>query len=169
MKASVINQGFTKQIAKNFSPATVTAGSVTEEKLHSFFVPAGLVSTGDLIEIYSLWAMSVSANIKTLRFYINSTDSLAGAVLVGQLNSSTYAIDNIARLMPVISDTSVLVAGTGATVLRSQYGVGTSGTNTNTDVPSLAAGFYIIVSGQKASGAETLTLNFSTYTITRTN
>jgi hypothetical protein len=143
----------------NYTPASNTAVT-TEELLHSLQVPAGLFSTGNLMEVYSSLLFTNSANLKTYKIYINTSNSLTGATLLSNYRPTVNGIDNISRLYPVINDTTLENYG-GTGVSNSNQYTANTGTSANITVPSLSAGFWILISGQKAVAGETSTLRWS--------
>lgn len=146
-------------LAINFTPASNTA-TTAEEKLMSLPVVAGSVSVSDLLDIMSYFAFTGSVNLKTMRMYINSIDSLSGAILIA---TATEAIATnigrpVHRFLPVLSDT--LVSDIGQSAPFSNYST-TTQTPSDVVVPSLSSDFFIIFSGQKSSAGETLTIRYS--------
>ncbi|MFL5752307.1 MAG: hypothetical protein ACJ76F_02785 [Bacteroidia bacterium] len=147
----------------NFTPASV--GAVTTEAIvHSLQVPAYMFATGDLLEVYASLVINNNANSKTFKIYINTTSSLGGATLLATYTGTTVIADNFSRTMPVISNTALESYGGATTSFANQY-TGNAGTSANITVPSLSAGFYIIISGQKpTSSADTVTVRWSSVT-----
>lgn len=143
----------------NYTPASNTAVT-TEEILHALQVPAGLFSTGNLMEVYSSLTFTNSANIKTYKIYINTSNSLSGATAIANYRPTVNTVDNISRLFPVINDTTLEAYGGTGTSISNQYTANT-GTSANVTVPSLSAGFWVLISGQKSVAGETSTLRWS--------
>jgi hypothetical protein len=129
----------------------------TEELLHSLQVPANLFASGGLLEVYSALTMTNNANTKTFRIYFNTTNALAGATLVATLIDSNFATDGISRFFPILSDTSVACYGGPTNSLRASYG-GSTGASTTVTVPSVSAGFWVLISCQKAVAGDTDTI-----------
>lgn len=143
----------------NYTPASNTAVT-TEELLHSLQIPAGLFSTGNLMEVYSSLTFTNSANTKTYRIYINTSNSLSGATLIANYKPTVNTTDNTSRLFPIIDDTTIESYGGTATSISNQFTANT-GTSANVTVPSLSAGFWVLISGQKSVAGETSTLRWS--------
>jgi hypothetical protein len=143
----------------NFTPASGTSVT-TEQLLHSLQVPKGFVYSGELFNVYANIATNNTANNKTFRIYINTSNSLTGATLLGTHVTLSLTGDNISRLLPIISDTSLECYGGATTDTQNEYATstGTSGTVT---VPSVSAGFWILISGQKAVAGDTDTIRWS--------
>lgn len=146
-------------LAKNYS---VTSGTsvTTEEILHSYEIASGLIASGDLLEVYASLLVNNNANNKTFRMYVNTSNSLSGATLIASFVTTTVVSDNFSRFFPIISDTSIESFGGAASNVRSQYATST-GTSATVTVPSVSAGFWIIISGQKAVAGDTDTIRWS--------
>jgi hypothetical protein len=145
----------------NYTPASGTAVT-TEELLHSLQVPANLMASGGLFEVYSSALFTASTNNKTFRIYINTSNTLTAATLLATAiaNSASVSTVGFARTFPIINDTTLeCMAGT-TTTLGNQY-TSSAGTSANTTVPSVSAGFWILISGQKATAGETDTIRWS--------
>lgn len=145
----------------NFTAASGTS-TTSEEKLHTLQVPANILTTGDVLKVYANIEGTNSANIKTFRMYVNTSDSLSGATLLGTVQITTQTCASFMRMFPVISDTSLRCYSGTTTSALTQYN-NTSGTSADTTVPSISAGFYILISGQKASAGETDTVRWSMF------
>lgn len=146
----------------NLTPVTVTNPSTSEEVLHAIQVPAGLVDPNDMLEFFSQFQVTGSANNKTFRVYIDATGDLTGAILIGTFTTSgaTVQMSTLYRFLPVLTDTSIEALASASTSVTGNYSQ-PNAVNTQITVPSLTAGFYIVITGQKASGAETLTCRWT--------
>lgn len=145
----------------NFTAASCTA-TTSEEKLHTLTLPPNILTTGDVLRVYANIEGTNSANNKTFRIYVNTADSLSGATLLATATMTTQSNSSFLRLFPVISNTSLRCYGGTTTSVLTQYN-NTSGASADTTVPSLSAGLYIIISGQKASSGETATVRWSMF------
>ncbi|MGZ3949111.1 MAG: hypothetical protein ACXVPU_13520 [Bacteroidia bacterium] len=157
--------GGTGILGKNFSPASVT-GTLTETILHSFQIGAGLISTGDLLEVNSSLAETNNANNKTFKMYVNTSNAIAGATLLATLTDASFASTPFQRFMPVISDTALECYGSASTSLRAQYGT-SAGASANVTVPSLSAGVWIIISCTLTNTGDTGTARWTMVTNSR--
>lgn len=146
-------------LAKNYTAASGTAVT-TEEILHSYQIAASVIASGDLLEVYANIATNNNANNKTFRISVNTSNALAGATVIGTLVSASLLSDLISRFYPIISDTSIECYAGAANSARNQYGGSTSASAAVT-VPSVSAGFWIIISGQKATAGDTDTIRWS--------
>ena len=150
---------YPSNLMSNFTPASGTA-TTSEELLHSLQVLPKLITTGNLLSVYANIATNNNANNKTFRIYINTSNSLTGATLLGSYITANALGDNISRFFPVISDTSIECYGGTTTGTQNQYAL-TLGTSGNVTVPSLSAGFWILISGQKAVAGDTDSIRWS--------
>jgi hypothetical protein len=145
----------------NYTPAS--AGVVTtEELLHSLQVPANLLTSGGLFEVYCSALFTASTNSKTFRISVNTTNTLSGATVIATAiaNSASISTSGFARTFPIISDTALECMASAATSLTNEYG-NSAGTSANVTVPSVSAGFWVLISAQKASSGETATARWS--------
>jgi len=145
----------------NYTPASGT-NTTSEELLHSLQVPANVIASGGLFEVYASLLFTASVNSKTFRIYVNSSNSLTAATLLGTVSTTNSGISTTAfsRTFPVINDTTLeCMAGT-TTALTTQYNT-SAGTSANVTVPSVSAGFWVLISGQKGLGTETDTVRWS--------
>ncbi|HWY13298.1 MAG TPA: hypothetical protein VN026_18345 [Bacteroidia bacterium] len=145
----------------NYTPASGTSVT-TEELLHSLQVPANVIASGGLFEVYASVLFTASTNNKTFRIYVNTSNTLTSATLLGTAiaNSASVASVGFARTFPVINDTTLeCLAGTTSS-LTSEYN-SSGGTSANVTVPSVSAGFWVLFSGQKVTAGETDTIRWS--------
>lgn len=143
---------------KNFTPVTGTA-TTNEESLQSFQVNPGVLAVGDLLEVIVNILETNNANTKTFRMYVNSSNTLTAATLIARRNSASLTNDDFQRFFPIISDTALECFG-GVTSSPTSYGV-SGGTSANITVPSISAGFWILISCQKAVAGDTATIRWS--------
>ncbi|MGZ3883223.1 MAG: hypothetical protein ACXVP0_07270 [Bacteroidia bacterium] len=150
----------TSNFITNYTPASGTAVT-TEELLHSLQVPANLMASGGMMEVQANIAANSNANSKTFRIYVNTTNSLSGATLVATHATSNSTGDCIQRYFPIISDTALECYGGATGDTRASTAVLAAGTSANVTVPSVSAGFWVLVSGQKAVAGDTDTIRWS--------
>lgn len=143
-------------LVKNFTPVSGT-NVTTEEVLHVLQVPANAVAANDLLEIIALVNTNITAGQKIFRMYINTVGDLSGTPIKIATNTTItngQPAIGFARLLPVLSDTTIdcISGATGAQF--SHYNSGSAASSIIT-VPSLSAGFYVIITGQKSVGSDT--------------
>jgi hypothetical protein len=142
----------------NLTPASGTAVT-TEELLHSLQVPANLFTTGDVMRVYADLITSGTGN-KTFRIYVNSSNTLTAATLLSTVLYTTTTAESFMRLFPVISTTSLGCHGGTTTSGQTQYDAN-SGTTASITVPNVTSGFWVLISGQKATAGDTDKINWS--------
>lgn len=140
-------------IVKDFTPVLGTATAV-EELLMSLQVPASKIASGDVMEVNVQTDNTSDATGKVYRIYINTSNSLIGATLVA--TSTSITINQLSvqfhRLFPVISDTVLECSSGAAGAQITMFGSGAA-TSANVTVPSVSAGFWILITSDKTSGA----------------
>ena len=128
-----------------------SVSSTSETILHSYQIPSGLLFSGGLFEVYANIAATGSTNTKTFKIYINSLangNTLTGATTLGTYTVATGVTgDNIARLFPIISDTSLECYGGTSTSTENEYATTTGTSAQATSLPSISGGFWIIITG----------------------
>lgn len=160
----VLKSESVKLLGKNYTPVTGTALLVTEELLHSFEVKSKLVLTDDYLEFYMLPQWNNTAGQKIYKVYFSPTASLADvnkkqvATATGTTNTSTP----LTRRFVVKSDTVVRSHNPAVNNIF-LIDVALAGSNVPTDitVPSMSAGFYVLISGQKIVGTDTESIDYS--------
>lgn len=160
-----VNQKPRFHYLSNFTPDSNDANT-NEKVLQTIQVAAGIVSPGDIIEFFSQFQVTASANNKTFRVYIDATGDLTGAILIGTFTTSGAAVQMspLYRFLPVLTDTSIEALASASTSVTGNYSQ-PNAVNTQIAVPSLSAGFYIVITGQKANAGETLTCRWTQITI----
>lgn len=150
----------------NHTPSTVSFNT-TEQLMQSYQIPAGLLQAGSLLGVYLQSSEINNSHNKKWRIYINSTNSLSGATLIGLFISAFAVGNNMERMFPVISDTVLECYGSTANVYpntHNQYGTTTT-VSGNITVPSLSSAggsqCWLLISLQNASGLDTTTLTWS--------
>lgn len=158
------NLGAKGLLAINTTPTS--GGSTTsEEILHATKIKAGLVASGDILEVYASLLVNNNANTKTFRIYTNTSNSLSGAVLVASSQVTTTVATLISRFFPVVSDTAFECHGNAAST-PSQYTSLTTA-SANVSVASISSDFWVIISGQKTNTGDTDTVRWSMIRNTR--
>lgn len=144
----------------NFTPASTT-GDTSEHIIHALQVPAGIFTTGNLMEVHASLNVTNSANNKTWKIRINSANSLTSAVTIGTYVITNPITDTITRYFPVISDTVVECYAGAANSQESQYGSNTNASANSATLTSLSAGFWVLITCTLANGTETGTCRWS--------
>jgi len=129
----------------------VVTGIATQTILDSVLIPANTFKVGVAkINIRNVWTTAVST--KTTRIWINTTNSLTGATLIGlySAGASTRSID-MARILAVKSLTSFQVLNNASTLLPAESSSAVAAGPTNITY-NAAVNNYIIVSTLQAAG-----------------
>jgi hypothetical protein len=127
----------------------VVTGVATQTILDSVLIPANTFKVGVAkINIRNVWTTAVST--KTTRIWINTTNSLVGATLIGvySAGASTRSID-MARILAVKSLTSFQVLSNASTLLPAESSSAAAPTNITYNA---AVNNYIIVSTLQLAG-----------------
>lgn len=149
-----------KLLSKNYTPTSGTA-TTAEEIYHSHQIAASKVASGDLLRVVCRFNMTNNANVKTARMYVNTSNSLVGATLVAT-SAALASLDSspFSRLFPCSADTTFALPIAAAAAVIHELANSTTA-NANITVPSVSAGFWIIITGQKATSGDTLTCGWS--------
>jgi hypothetical protein len=159
--------GSYKRIAHDYTSVSGTSVT-TEEVLRVISVSASIVSSDDMLEVYSATANTSNANTKTWKMYINTTPDLVGSpVLLATSQMTTNAQSTIfSKKLPVLSLTSLFCYGGPTQSGASPYG-SIQASSTILTVPNLSNAFYIIITSQKATASDTVTLNYTELYLTK--
>ena len=137
-------------LARGNTDLTVTAASTAEVDIASFDVPAGLIGTNGMLEVTHFWEATNNANVKTMRVKLGGTAFFANAAA---LNSSAIFLPPITRIWNRNSQSvqMAFAAANGNTTIA-------TGTAKTTGAVDTSAATTLAISGQKATGSDTLTL-----------
>jgi hypothetical protein len=164
-KSSIV--GSYRRIAHDYTPVSGTLVT-TEEVLRVISVSASIVSSGDMLEVYSPISNTSNVNTKTWRMYINTTPDLAGSpvkLATAQVTTNTQSTI-FSKKIPVISLTSVFCYGGPTTSGLSPYG-SIQAASTIETVPDLSNQFYIIITSQKSVNTDGMGISYSELYITK--
>lgn len=136
-------------LAQTGAPVTVTADSTDEEVLATLNIPGGLMKRNGMLRLVIMWQFTGSTNNKSLR--IRMTD-IAGTVLFlttqAVLANLEYTVDF------VIQNTD----SESAQVCRGAAQWGAAAVTPVTTAINTANQWSVVITGQKATGSETITL-----------
>ena len=134
-------------VSKDITDSTALTGTTAITLMKSVLIPANTYATGDVVKILNRAIRNTSSGTAINYFYINTTNSLTGATLVGTQSTaaSYYAMEkSIYIKSTTISETINTVSSSG-----SEVGVGTNGiSNLNID---WTVNQYIIAAFQNAA------------------
>jgi hypothetical protein len=130
--------------------ASSVTGTTNETALATITVPGGLMGPNGILRVFTQWTTTSSANVKTLR------------LRVGGIAGTAYAAPSQTTVASVIVDFSLSNRNSNASQVGSiMANRGTDGLQTmavNTSTIDMAADQTVVITGQLATGAETITL-----------
>jgi hypothetical protein len=119
-------------VSKDITDSAALTGTTATALMKSILIPANTYSTGDVVKLLSRAIRSTATGAANNYFYINTTNSLTGATLVGTQSSTSnfYGMErSIYIKSTTISETINTVTSSG-----SEVGVGANGiSNINID------------------------------------
>lgn len=127
------------------------SGVTTEETLATISVPGGAMGANGVIQIFTSFSVTNSSNNKTLRIRIGGISGTEFFNLVLTTNASSGRFTTIANQ-------NSASAQTGLVSVSNANGVGSGTLAAPTATVNTASNFDIVITGQKASSGETLTL-----------
>ena len=134
-------------VSKDIANSTALTGTTTTTLMKSVLISANTYTTGDVVKILNRAIRSTATGTSVNYFYINTTNSLTGATLIGQQStaSSFYAMERSIYIKSSTSSETISTASSSG----SEVGQGTTSsliTNIN-----WAANVYIIAAFQNAA------------------
>jgi hypothetical protein len=153
--------GYTRTIIKDAVQSSAVTGTTTETILKSYEIPANTFAANDIINLVSarFQKTGTSGNNSSFRMYINTSNSLSGAVQIAQLVNGQGFYYKFSR-------TFTLRGGTLTGMTFTSNGVAAVGIdNGNISVAygstslNPANAFWIIFTGQNAVGTDSIVCN----------
>lgn len=136
---------------------TATASTTSNQIVTFIQVPSGLLAAGDQFNV-DVWISGAGiSGTKTLKLYMNTSNSLTGATQIGTYVSTNVAFGSakFTREVSILTATTMKCGVDGTT--SSLNGETTTGMDdTAITIPNVTSGFYILVAIQKSSGLDTL-------------
>ncbi|MBS0175502.1 MAG: hypothetical protein JSR64_15785 [Nitrospira sp.] len=150
LKASV---GVGPEVVLGKSGAAVnTPADTSEDTLATINIPANAMGANGVLRIYTLWSFTSSANNKTLRIRFSGG---AGTIYMNPVFTTSVGYSSLTMIMnrnATNSQVGFASAGTNG-------GLGSSSASANvTSSVDTTAATSLVITGQKASAGETLTL-----------
>ncbi len=127
---------------------TVTAASTSEETGMTYTLPA--IGANDMLMVNHFWTVTNNANMKTARVNL---DGAAGQAV-------DLASQNVGNLVTMMRNMNSASAQKWFSNNRAVYG-GTSSSLQGTTKATGTAGLVLTVTGQKATGSDTMTLEWA--------
>jgi len=151
---------YEKTIYKNTTPTTAVTSTTSETILESILVNGGKCQIGDMLEMWTRTTKTGTAGIATIRFRVNTTNSLSGAVLIG---TTPYAVSGTlsqeAYRFLSFRTGNILATFPGATTAT--YGNVSSPTTETTTSLNPASDFYLLITIQLASASDSVVASSS--------
>lgn len=147
-------------IGKNYSAVSVS-NTTSEEVIRTIQIAAGDLNSGEMFEVFNQLGFNNNGNTKTVRWYINTTPDLTGSPVLIATSPTNASIQSapLHRYFICASDTTIKSPVPASTTYLTNWLVANAALTTIV-VPSLSAGFYLVITGQKVtSGTDTLTLD----------
>lgn len=155
MGGVVINSQQVRVIAAS-GAAVSCAADVAENTLATITVPAGLMGLNGTLRVTTLWSWTNSANNKTAKIYFGAAGAGTGGTLYMSTIYTTTTGTRDQRQVTNRNSASSQVGGANGFMTAAGWGT-TSGAVVTSTVNTGTAS-EIVLTGQKASAGETLTL-----------
>lgn len=86
---------YLQNVTKDIADSTALTGTIATTLMKSILIPANTFATGDVVKILNRAIRSTATGTSTNYFYINTTNSLTGATLVGTQSGAVrfYAME----------------------------------------------------------------------------
>ena len=141
-------------LGRDVTQVNLATSATAESIMYSFYVPPGFIQTGDIIDVYALYTLiQSSANNKDFRIRFSSNGNIAGSSAIGFYRTTTNNQSlGYNRIIAVRNDTTIITMGQNGNGFPTSYGNSIVNTNATVTVPSMSAGFYILLTAQKPSG-----------------
>lgn len=151
-------------LAQSAVAVSVSAASTAEEVLAEIALPAGVLGLNGGLRLVTLWSMNSNANVKTVRARLGAT-ALGGSAW---LANATGPLNNVSFQNPahVIRNRGVVNSQVCFPAANGSVGA-SSGTALSTFTEDTSVATIVAITGQKATGADTLTLEGYTLELLR--
>lgn len=130
----------------DLSAAVALTGTTVETTLLTINIPSGLIGTNGKVKMYPLYSMTNNANSKTLRVKLGGSTAFSTSVSSSSQSSALVIIRNIGSESVQKSATTVVSGLGNNSATLTTLAIDTSVTTT------------IVVTGQLANSADTMTL-----------
>jgi hypothetical protein len=145
-----------KTVVKDTAVSSSVTGTTTETILKSYTIAGGTFGANDVINLVSarFTKSGTSANISTFKMYINTTNSLSGAVQIAQL-SGTGLYYKFSRTF-ALRGGSLLGFAFTANGIQAGSDIGNSSVTQSSTTLNPANTFYIIFTGTNAVSTDSI-------------
>jgi hypothetical protein len=135
-------------VSKDITDSTALTGTTAITLMKSILIPANTYATGDVVKILNRAIRSTVTGTASNLFYINTTNSLTGATLVGTQSAASRYYANERNLY--IKSTTISETLDVATSLSSDANVSSANPNSNLNI-DWSVNQYIIAAFQNAA------------------
>jgi nitrogen fixation protein len=135
-------------VSKDITDSTALTGTTTITLMKSILIPANTYATGDVVKLLNRAIRSTATGTAINYFYINTTNSLTGATLVGTQSSASRYYANERNLY--IKSTTVSETINVITSISSDTNVSSVNANSNLNI-DWTVNQYIIAAFQNAA------------------
>ena len=135
-------------VSKDITDSTALTGTTTITLMKSVLIPADTYATGDVVKILNRVSRNTTTGTASNYFYINTTNSLTGATLVGTQSAASRYYANERNLY--IKSTTVSETIDVTTSISSDANVSSASANSNLNI-NWTVNQYIIAAFQNAA------------------
>ena len=141
---------------KDTSDSSTLTGNTNNTLMKSFLIPANTFRTNDWVQCGARFSKTGTAGQLTNRIYVNTSNSLSGATLLGtQTNGATALSTSMERNLGIKSATSTRTITTTASFSSDFPGSFTGASEVNINIDWTIAQ-YIIFASQLANGSDSV-------------
>jgi nitrogen fixation protein len=135
-------------LSKDITDSTALTGTTAITLMKSVLIPANTFTTGDIVKILNRAVRNTATGISTDYIYINTTNSLTGATLVGTFFGA-FSLYGMERTLYIKSSTITETCNTTASAAGSEVTTGVNGVS-NLNI-NWATNLYIIAAFQNVA------------------
>jgi hypothetical protein len=162
LKANIsVLSGYTRTIVKDAVQSSAVTGTTTETILKSYEIPANTFAANDIINLVSarFQKTGTSGNNSSFRMYINTSNSLSGAVQIAQLVNGQGFYYKFSRTFTLRGGTLTGMTFTSNGVAAVGIDNGNISVSYGSTSLNPANVFWIIFTGQNAVGTDSIVCN----------
>jgi len=153
--------GYTRNIIKDAVASSAVTGTTTETILKSYEIPANTFAANDILHLVSarFQKTGTSGNTSSFRMYVNTSNSLSGAVQVGQLVGQGFYYKMGDKTYRFSGGNLTGMSFTGNGVAAVGIDSGNIAVVFSSTALNPANAFWIIFTGQNAVGTDSILCN----------
>ena len=135
-------------VSKDITDSTALTGTTAITLMKSILIPANTYATGDVVKLLNRAIRNTATGTAINYFYINTTNSLTGATLIGTQSSASRYYANERNLY--IKSTTISETIDVTTTISSDANVSSASANSNLNI-NWGVNQYIIAAFQNAA------------------